>query len=231
MKTIGLIGGLSWESTATYYRLINQGVKTRLGGFHSAKLIVHSVDFAEVEVLQRAERWGEAGAFLGGVARSLRSAGADFVMLGTNTMHLVAPAIEAAVTVPFLHIADPTALAIRARGLETVALLGTRFTMEKPFYLERLRERHKLSVVVPGEADRKTVHRIIYEELTQGVVLDASRTALHEVIERLGDVQGVILGCTELSMLTTPELTTTPLFDTTELHAAAAVELALQQQP
>lgn len=229
MKVIGLIGGMSWESTVPYYRLINEGVKARLGGLHSAKIVLYSFDFAEIERLQHRGEWDEAGALLADVARVLERAGADFVVLCTNTMHKVAPAIEAAVAIPLLHIADPTAAAIHQAGLSCVGLLGTRFTMEQDFYRARLTDRHGIDVVIPDDDDRALVHRVIYEELCLGRVEEASRLAYRDVIQRLvaQGAQGVILGCTEISMLVGVEDAAVPLFDTTGLHAAAAVQAAL----
>lgn len=229
MKVIGLIGGMSWESTVPYYRLINEGVKARLGGLHSAKIVLYSVDFAEIERLQHSGEWDEAGALLADAARALERAGADFVVLCTNTMHKVAPAIEAAVAIPLLHIADPTAAAIHQAGLSCVGLLGTRFTMEQDFYRARLTDRHGIDVVIPDDDDRALVHRVIYEELCLGRVEEASRLAYRDVIQRLvaQGAQGVILGCTEISMLVGVEDAAVPLFDTTGLHAAAAVQVAL----
>lgn len=229
MKTIGLIGGMSWESTVPYYRLINEGIKQRLGGLHSARIVLYSVDFHDIERLQHAGRWDEAGALLAAAARSLQAAGADFLVLCTNTMHKVAPAIEAAVAIPLLHIADPTAEAVKRAGIRTVGLLGTRFTMEEDFYRGRLEDRHELKVVIPDAADRDVVHRVIYDELCLGITQDASRAAYREIIGRLvaQGAQGIILGCTEIGLLVKPEDAPVPLFDTTALHAASAVEFAL----
>jgi aspartate racemase len=229
MKTIGLIGGMSWESTIPYYRIINETVKERLGGLHSAKLVLHSVDFHEIERLQHADRWEDAGQAMAEAARSVRAAGADFLVLCTNTMHKVAQALEQAVDIPLLHIADPTAEAVRALRLGRVGLLGTRFTMEQDFYRGRLQERHGLEVTLPDAADRAIVHRIIYEELCLGQVLDASRDQYRRIIRRLVEqgAQGVILGCTEISLLVGPEDAAVPIFDTTRLHARSAAERAL----
>jgi len=229
MQTIGLIGGMSWESTVPYYRHINEAIRARLGGLHSARVIVYSVDFHDIEQLQHAGRWDEAGALLADAANALARAGADFLVLGTNTMHKVAPAIEAAVTIPLLHIADPTARAIKSAGITTVGLLGTRFTMEQDFYRGRMEATHGMTVLVPDLADRETVHRIIYEELCMGVVNAASRDAYRAIIARLVDkgAQAVILGCTEISLLVGPADATVPLFDTTALHAQAAAERSL----
>ncbi len=230
MQTIGLIGGMSWQSTVPYYRHINEVIRARLGGLHSARVIVYSVDFHDIERLQHAGRWDEAGALLADAAQSLARAGADFLVLGTNTMHRVAPAIEAAVTIPLLHIADPTARAIKSDGLTTVGLLGTRFTMEQDFYRGRMEATHGMTVLVPDSADRETMHRIIYDELCMGVVNAASRDAYRAIIARLVDrgAQAVILGCTEISLLVGPADATVPLYDTTALHAQAAADRALE---
>lgn len=229
MKTIGLLGGMSWESTLPYYRHINEAVRERLGGLHSARLVLYSLDFHEIEALQRQGDWAAAGRLLADAARRLESAGADFLLLCTNTMHKVADAIEAASDLPLLHIADPTATAIRAAGLQRVGLLGTRFTMEQPFYRERLEQRHGIQVLVPDEPDRAEVHRVIYEELCRGVVSEASRQAYRQVIGRLmaNGAQAVILGCTEIGLLVQPGDAGVPLFDTCRLHARAAADLAL----
>ena len=230
MKTIGLIGGMSWESTANYYRDINERVKQRLGGLHSARILLYSVDFQEIERLQHQGRWDEAGEQLGDIARRLEGAGADVVALCTNTMHKVAPAIEAALRVPFLHIADPTAQAVKQAGIGRIGLLGTRFTMEEDFYRGRLVERHGLDVIVPEPAERETVHRVIYDELCLGKVEERSRRAYRDIIAHLVErgAEGVILGCTEIAMLISPEDSPVPLFDTTQLHAVSAVDFALQ---
>ena len=228
--TIGLLGGMSWESTVPYYRTVNEVVKARLGGLHSAKVALLSVDFAEIERLQHAGDWAAAGELLAGSARALEAAGADFVVLCTNTMHKVADAIEAAVGIPLLHIADPTAAAIRAAGLRTVGLLGTRFTMEQDFYVGRLEGRHGLAVLTPPAEDRTLVHRVIYDELVLGRTLEPSRAAFRRVIEDLvaRGAEGVILGCTEISLLVGPEDARGPLFDTTAIHATAAAERAIE---
>lgn len=229
MKTIGLIGGMSWESTVPYYRHINETVRERLGGLHSARLVLYSVDFHDIERLQHAGDWQAAGALLAGAARALQAAGASFLVLCTNTMHNVAPAIEAAVTIPLLHIADPTAAEIKRTGHSTVGVLGTRFTMEQAFYRDRLSERHGLRVVVPGPEDRETVHRIIYQELCLGVVTAESRGAYRRILAKLAaqGAQAIILGCTEISLLVTQQDSAVPLFDTTALHARAAALEAL----
>jgi aspartate racemase len=229
MKTIGLLGGMSWESTLPYYRHINEAVRERLGGLHSARLVLYSLDFHEIEALQRQGDWAAAGPLLADAARRLESAGADFLLLCTNTMHKVADAIEAASALPLLHIADPTAAAIQAAGLQRVGLLGTRFTMEQPFYRQRLENRHGIQVLVPDEPDRAEVHRVIYEELCRGVVSEVSRQAYRQVITRLvaRGAQAVILGCTEIGLLVRADDAEVPLFDTCVLHAQAAAERAL----
>lgn len=233
MKTIGLIGGMSWESTIPYYRQINETIKQRLGGLHSAKILLYSVDFQEIEALQREGRWDEAGALLADVARRLEAAGANGLVLCTNTMHKVAAAIENAVDIPLLHIADPTADAIKRAGISTIGLLGTRFTMEQDFYRARLAERHGLKVLTPDADDRDTVHRIIYEELCLGRIKAESRDVYIEVIARLVEqgAQAVILGCTEISLLIEPKHVNIPLFDTTQLHAVYAADWMLGGKP
>ncbi len=229
MRTLGLIGGMSWESTLPYYRLVNQGVQARLGGLHSAKLMLWSVDFAEIEALQRAGDWETAGEMLADAARRLHGAGAEALVLCTNTMHRVADAIEVAAPIPLLHIADATAAAIHAADMSCVGLLGTRFTMEQPFYRDRLLTRHGIDVVVPGDAARAEVHRVIYEELCRGRIEDASRETYRAIIRDLVDAgaEGIILGCTEIGLLVGPVDAPVPVFDTTALHAAAAVDFAL----
>ena len=229
LKTIGLIGGMSWESTVPYYRQINETVKQHLGGLHSARVVLYSVDFHDIERLQHAGDWDAAGAVLADAARSLRAAGADFLVLCTNTMHKVAPAIEAAVDIPLFHIADPTAAEIKHAGLHKIGLLGTRFTMEQAFYKDRLRERHGLDVVVPEQHDRDIVHRIIYEELCLGRIVDSSRDEYRRIIAGLvaQGAQAIILGCTEISLLVAQRDAAVPLFDTTAIHARKAAEWAL----
>jgi aspartate racemase len=224
---IGLIGGMSWESTAEYYRLANELVRERLGGLHSARLLLASVDFADIERLQVAGDWDAAGALLADVARSLEAGGAELLLLCTNTMHKVAPAIQAATSIPFLHLADATAAAVRTAGITTVGLLGTAFTMEQDFYRERL-ESHGLEVLVPSAADRAEVHRVIYDELCQGQVLATSRAGVRDVIARLADAgaDGVILGCTELELLISQADSPLPTFPTTRLHVQAAIDAA-----
>lgn len=228
MQTIGLIGGMSWESSAQYYRLLNEGVRERLGGLHSADCLLLSVDFAVIETMQAEGRWDDAAKILAAAARDLVAGGADILVLCTNTMHKVSDAIESAVDVPFLHLADATAAAVTAAGVRRVGLLGTAFTMEESFYRDRLTG-HGLDVVVPDEADRVLVHQVIYQELCLGVIRDESRTAFTRVIGRLVDdgCAGVILGCTEIELLIGPEDSPVPVFPTTRLHAEAAVVLAL----
>jgi aspartate racemase len=229
MKTIGLLGGMSWESTVLYYQHINEGIKTRLGGLHSAKIVLYSVNFQEIEEWQRQGDWAAAGAQLAAAARSLQAAGADFLVICTNTMHKVIPDIEAAIAIPILHIADATAAAIKFQGLHTVGLLGTQFTMEQAFYKERLTDPHGLQVLVPAPTERMTVHRVIYEELCLGQVNPTSRADYLSIISRLRDkgAEGVIAGCTEITLLIQPADLDIPLFDTTAIHAAAAVAMAL----
>ena len=229
MKTIGLIGGMSWESSIAYYRIINEAAKARLGGLHSAQSLMYSVDFAEIENLQQQAKWHEAAQALSAAAQRLERGGADFIVLCTNTMHKVAGAIEAAVRIPLLHIADATAQATKAAGLRRVGLLGTRFTMEEEFYIRRLTEQHGLTVRVPDGPARATVHRIIYEELVRGKTEPASRGQYLAIIEELvqAGAEAVILGCTEIGLLVRPEDCRVPLFDTTRLHAVAAFEYAL----
>ena len=228
MKTIGLLGGMSWESSIEYERVINTEVRRRLGGTHSADLLIRSYDFHEVEALQEAGDWDAAGALLAGDAAALEAAGADLILLCTNTMHIVAPAIEAAIGVPFLHLADATADAVIAAGVEQVALLGTRYTMEQPFYRDRLAARG-LDVRVPDEPDRTMIHNVIFDELVQGQIVAESKAAYLAAIERLtaAGAQGVIAGCTEIELLVQAEDLTLPYFPTARLHALAAVDAAL----
>jgi len=229
MKTIGLIGGMSWESSLLYYRLINQGVQQRLGGLHSAELLMHSVDFAPIENLQHSGDWEGASKILMDAARRLEAGGADFFLIGTNTMHQVAAAVSAAVDIPLLHIADATAQALINNQVRRVGLLGTAFTMELEFYRERI-ERNGIEIVVPELHDRQMVHDIIYQELCRGTIDDDSREVYLAIIGRLGEQQidGVILGCTEIGMLIDSCHTDMPLYDTTAIHAAQAVDYALQ---
>ena len=229
MKTIGLIGGMSWESTIPYYRIINETVRVRLGGLHSAKIILYSVDFQEIERLQHAGEWTEAGRLLAQAACSLQAGGADFLVLCTNTMHKVANAIEGAVDIPLFHITDPTAEEIKLAKLRVVGLLGTRFTMEQEFYKGRLSEKHGIEAVIPDEIDREIVHKVIYDELCLGKIRDESRTEYCRIIRRLvdGGAQGIVFGCTEISMLVGAADSPVPVFDTTSIHARKAAERAL----
>ncbi|MFE9458502.1 aspartate/glutamate racemase family protein [Streptomyces californicus] len=229
MRTIGLIGGMSWESTAEYYRLINEYTRDRLGGLHSARCVLYSVDFAEIERLQTEGRWAEAGEVLADAARAVQAAGADMVLICTNTMHKVADAVAAAVSVPLLHLADATADAVHAAGVRRVGLLGTAFTMEQDFYRGRLNDRG-LDVRVPDAAGRALVHEVIYGELCLGVVREESRAAYREIIRGLvaDGAEGVILGCTEIELLIGAEDSPVPVFPTARLHALAAVDAALR---
>lgn len=230
MKTVGLLGGMSWESTELYYRLINEGVKAQLGGLHSACIAMVSVDFQEIEAMQHQGDWAGAGRVLARAAQQVEAAGADFLVICTNTMHKVAPEIQAAITIPILHLADATANRIKAAGLKTVGLLGTNFTMEQNFYKGRLIDQHGLQVLIPPKLDRDLVHRIIYDELCLGQVNEASRRAYLRVIEdlRAQGAEGVIEGCTEIVMLVQQQHTDIPLFDTTSIHAEEAVAEALR---
>jgi aspartate racemase len=229
LKTIGLIGGMSWESTATYYRQINESVNQHMGGLHSAKVILYSVDFHEIERLQNAENWDAAGDLLAKAARSLESAGADFLVLCSNTIHKVACAIEASVAIPLLHIVDATAAEIKTAGYSTVGLLGTRFTMEQDFYRNRLRERHGLQVLIPKPEDRQIIHRVIFEELCLGKIEPDSRAEYRRIMAELmaQGAQAIILGCTEIALLVGQNDSEVPLFDTTSIHVRRAVEWAL----
>lgn len=229
MKTIGVIGGMSWESSAEYYRLLNRYAKARLGGHHNARSLMTTIDFADVEALQRAGDWAALGVQMAQAAAQLERGGADLVLLATNTMHRVCAAIKAAISIPFLHIADPTGAALKAAGVTRAALLGTRYTMEQDFYVGRLRDVHGIEAIVPDEQDRENVHRIIYDELCHGAVRAESRSVYQHVIEALAarGAQAVILGCTEITLLIGPEDSALPVFDTTALHAQAAVDWAL----
>jgi aspartate racemase len=228
-EIIGLIGGMSWESSAEYYRIINQTVRNRLGGLRSARCLMWSFDFGEIEALQHAGRWNEATELMIQAAQCLERGGANFFLICTNTMHLMADQVQLAVRIPLLHIADPTAERIKAQGIRRVGLLGTAFTMEQDFYKGRLQHGFGLDVMTPDADDRATVHRIIYDELVQGRVEPASRDAYETVIGRLVEkgAEAVILGCTEIMLLVKPENSPVPLFDTTSIHAVAAVDRAL----
>ncbi|WP_421242556.1 aspartate/glutamate racemase family protein [Aeromonas enteropelogenes] len=229
MKCIGLLGGMSWESTVSYYQALNRGVKARLGGLHSARVLLSSVDFAEIERLQHAGDWPATARLLAEAARNVQAGGADFLLIGTNTMHKVAPEIEAAIDIPLLHIADATAHQLLVDGVKKVGLLGTRFTMEQDFYKERLQTRFGLEVLVPPEPQRERVHRIIYDELCLGQIRELSRAEYLAIIEGLAadGAEAVILGCTEIALLVGEAKAAVPLYDTTAIHAEAAVTLAL----
>lgn len=229
MKTIGLLGGMSWESTLTYYQLLNEGVKETLGGLHSAKILLHSFDFDEVAKLQRDAAWDEAGEMLGRAAAGLEAAGAEMMLICTNTMHLVENAVRAHTTVPLLHIAEATAEAAQAAGYKKLALLGTSFTMEQDFYKGRIAEKYGIEVITPDTADRQIIHDIIFEELCKGDIRDSSRLEYIRIIEDLSTqgADAAILGCTEIGLLVKPEHTAVPLLDTTAIHCAAAVKMAL----
>lgn len=229
MKTIGLIGGMSWESSALYYRIINEEVKARLGGLHSAKCILYSVDLEEIEIFQRNGEWEKAGNVLVQAARGLEAAGADFILLCTNTMHKTTGQVEASIDIPLLHIADITAAEVLARGIKTAGLLGTRYTMEQEFYKSRL-ERKGIRVLVPGSEDREFVNRVIYRELCLGNIKQDSRARYKKVIQSLTNAgaEGIILGCTEIGLLVRQEDLAVPLFDTTVIHAKGAVDRALE---
>ena len=230
MKTIGLIGGMSWESSIEYYRIINETVRDRLGGFHSARSIMYSVDFAEIETLQQQGRWEEATELMVTAARRVEDGGADFVIICTNTMHKMADDVQKQINIPLLHIADATAERIKAQGMGRIGLLGTKFTMEEDFYRGRLVEKHGLDVVIPDEQGREIVHRVIYDELCLGETKPSSKAQYVSIMENLvGDgAEGIILGCTEISLLVGQEDSPVPLFDTTRIHAVAAVEFALE---
>ena len=229
MKTIGLLGGMSWESTELYYRAINEGVKNRLGGLHSAKIVMISVNFQEVKELQHKGDWQKAGEILVKASQQIETAGADFLLICTNTMHKVAPQIEQAINIPILHLADATAERIKQKGIKKIGLLGTNFTMKQDFYKGRLAEKHGLEVIVPSSEDRKIVHRVIYEELCLGKVFDFSRDKYLLIIDKMKEqgAEGIIEGCTEITMLIKQEHTKVPLFDTTAIHAEEAVNLAI----
>jgi aspartate racemase len=230
MKTIGLIGGMSWESSIEYYRIINESVKTRLGGLHSAKSVMVSVDFAEIEILQHQGKWGEAAQMLIEAGKNLEKSGADLIVLCTNTMHKVAEDIQANVKIPLLHIADATAQLVKDSGIKEIGLLGTRFTMEEEFYKGRLAQKYGLKVIIPNVQEREIVHRIIYDELVIGEIRQHSKEQYIDIIKQMvkHGAEGIILGCTEIGSLIHKQDSQVPLFDTTKIHAEAAVEYALK---
>jgi len=232
MRTIGMIGGMSWESTAEYYRLINQDVRARLGGLHSAQALLHSVDFAPIERLQRDGQWNIAGLRLAEAARKLEAGGAHCIVLCTNTMHIVAEQIAAAVSVPFLHIVDPTGIEARARGVRKVGFIGTGFSMRETFFRDRLEERHGIATILPEPAVQAKVHDIIYRELCVGIISDDSRTLYGDVLHGLAarGAEAIVLGCTEIMLLVNEEDSPVPLLDTTTLHARAAVDFSLAER-
>ena len=228
MKTIGLLGGMSWESTASYYKNINEGVKAQLGGLHSAKICLYSVDFAEIETLQHQGRWEDTAVILSNAAKNIEAGGADFILICTNTMHKVAEKIEQSLSIPLVHIADATAEQLVANGIKRVGLLGTQFTMEQGFYKNRISDKYGIEVIVPNSEDQSAVHNIIYSELCLGNIQETSRERYIQVIEKLHNqgAEAVILGCTEISLLVQQQHTNVPLYDTTLIHASKAVQLA-----
>ena len=229
LKTIGLLGGMSWESTELYYRLINEQIKMQLGGLHSAKIAMFSVDFQEIEVLQSAGKWDEAGEVLAKSAKQIERAGADFLLICTNTMHKVAPQVQAAIDIPLIHLADATAERIIAKGIKNIGVLGTNFTMEQDFYKGRLLDQYGLNVIVPNDADRQVVHRIIYEELCLGEIKESSRERYLSIMDKMVNdgAEAIIEGCTEITLLVQQKHTEILLFDTTAIHAEAAASYAL----
>ena len=229
MKTIGMLGGMSWESTVSYYKAINEGVKQALGGLHSAKIALYSVNFEEIEKLQRVGDWDQAGVILGEAAKSIQAGGADFLLICTNTMHKVLPQIEEQIDIPVLHIADATANKLIEDGISKVGLLGTAFTMEQDFYKRRISEKFGIEVIVPEHEEREVVHRVIYDELCQGQILSESREQYINIIDNLrrAGAEAVILGCTEIALLVEQQHTQVKLYDTTKIHAEEAVKLAL----
>lgn len=231
MKTIGLIGGMSWESSDVYYQILNRKIKSALGGVHSCKCLMYSVDFGEIATLQHQGDWEKLAQMMIDAAVRLERGGADFIVLCTNTMHKLAPQIEANISIPFLHIADATALEIKKHGMKKVGLLGTKFTMEQDFLKGRFLEKHHIETLIPNQTDRDIVHTIIYDELVKGIVTEKSRAAYLEIIEKLAadGAEGIILGCTEIGLLITPQHTDIQLFDTTLLHAEQAVLMALEE--
>jgi aspartate racemase len=232
MKTMGMIGGMSWESTLEYYRIVNETVKIKLGGFHSAKCILYSVDFEEVEKLQHLGDWDELTRLMMDAARRLEGAGADFVIICTNTMHKMADEVQGVIRIPILHIVDVTAEAIRANGEKRIGLLGTKFTMEQEFYKGRLRDKYGLEILIPGEEDRQVVHDILYSELCLGEIKELSKNKFKSIIQNLVErgAQSVILGCTEIPLIVSQDDYDIPVYDTTALHARAAVDFALQKK-
>lgn len=233
MKTIGLLGGMSWESTVEYYRIINERIRDRMGGLHSARIVIHSFDFAEIEQLQRGDRWEDAARTLTDASRNLERAGAEILVICTNTMHKVAEEIQGGISIPLLHIADAAAARIRESGIRKVGLLGTAFTMEEDFYRGRLKRKHGIEAIAPDAEDRETVHRVIYEELCIGEIRDRSRRKFREIIGRMVSrgARGVVLGCTEIPLLVREGDADVPLFDTTEIHAVEAAEWAIEGGP
>ncbi len=231
MKTIGMIGGMSWESTVSYYKAVNEGVKSALGGLHSAKVSLYSVNFDEIEKLQREGRWDDAGMILAQAAKSVEAGGADFLMICTNTMHKVLPQIEDAINIPVLHIADATAEKLAEDGITTVGLLGTAFTMEQAFYKQRIIDKFGINVITPNDEEREVVHRVIYDELCQGKIFSESREKYITIIDNLrrNGAEAVILGCTEIALLVEQQHSQVPLYDTTQIHADQAVKLALKK--
>jgi len=229
MKTIGMLGGMSWESTVSYYTAINRGIRSRLGGFHSARICLVSVDFAEIETLQHLGKWNETGEILCSAAKSVESGGADFLILCTNTMHKVAERIQASINIPMLHIADATAEKLLLNGISKVGLLGTRFTMEQEFYKGRLEKGYGIEVIIPSSEERAQVHEVIYSELVMGRISETSRSAYLAIIDSLAarQAQAVILGCTEIALLVQQRHTEIPLFDTTAIHVEKAIECAM----
>ncbi len=229
MKTIGMIGGMSWESSLEYYRILNETVKARLGGLHSAKCIMYSVDFAEIEALQHQGKWDEATEMMIDAAKRVENGGADFLIICTNTMHKMADEVQQNIKIPLLHIADATAEKIKSQGLKKIGLLGTRFTMEEKFYKGRLVEKHELDVIIPTADERNTVHRVIYDELCKGEINESSKAKFIDIINHLVEhgAEGIILGCTEIGLLVKQDDSRVPLFDTTKIHAEAAVDFAL----
>ena len=228
MKTIGLIGGMSWESTLEYYRIINESIKERLGDLHSARIVMYSMEFAEIERLQRSGQWNELTDLMTDAAQRVERGGADFVLICTNTMHLMAEDVEKSINIPLLHIADATAVVIKEKGISRAGLLGTKFTMEREFYKGKL-ARHGLEVIIPPQGHRETVHRIIYDELCRGIIKESSKDSYRGIIEEMviAGAEGVILGCTEIGLLVKDGDASVPIFDTTEIHAKAAVDYAL----